>query len=98
MSQQDEFHFDTPSPRPSDGLAAWRAARREAAHALALRLGLPLNHQVEVWLRGEIRLRGSLRLREEVLFPEHEATAALPLVVDGVSFSANEIESCVRLD
>ena len=96
MSQQGELEFDG-QPR-GDGLAAWRAAREEAARALALRLGLPLNHQVEVWLRGGIRLRGTLRLREELLFPESEKPAALSLVVEGVVFNAAEIESCVRLD
>ena len=96
MSQQGELQFD--NPPNGDGLANWRTARQEAARALALRLGLPLNHPVEVWLRGEIRLRGTLRLREELLFPESETPAALPLVVEDVVFTAAEIESCVRLD
>ena len=34
--------------------------------------GLPLGHQVEVWLLGGIRLRGRLRLEEEVLFIDEE--------------------------
>ena len=96
MSEQGELPFE--SVTEAGGLAAWRAARKQAGHALALRLGLPLNHPVEVWLRGGIRLRGTLRLREEVLFPERESADALALVVDQVVFTPAEIESCVRLD
>ena len=96
MCEQGELKFES-SPQ-TNGLVAWRAAREAAAHALALWLGLPLNHRVEVWLRGDIRLRGMLRLREELLLPEDERADALPLVVEGVTFTAAEIESCVRLD
>ena len=65
---------------------------------LARQMGLPLEHPVEVWLRGGIRLRGKLRLREEMLFVQSEKESGLSLVVDGVPFTWAEIESCVRLD
>jgi hypothetical protein len=96
MSEQAELRFD--GGPEAGGLAAWRAARQQAARSLALRLGLPLNHQVEVWLRGGVRLRGLLRLEEEVLFPDQECANALALVVEQVVFTPAEIESCVRLD
>jgi hypothetical protein len=96
MEAQGELRLDGGGPAP--GLEAWRKARRDASHALAQRLGLPLNHPVEVWLRGGIRLRGILRLREAPLFHEDLDSAALFLTVDHVPFKAEEIESCVRLD
>ena len=69
-----------------------------AAAELARRIGLPLGHQVEVWLYGGVRLRGKLRLREELLFIEEEQVRHLELVVDHVTFAYREMESCVRLD
>lgn len=96
MSSQNDLSFGGPAGR--DGLEAWRKERHDAMQGLAERLALPLNRRVEVWLRGDIRLRGNLRLREEVLFPDDEEVNALPLTVDGVVFTAAEIESCIRLD
>jgi hypothetical protein len=69
-----------------------------AAQELARRIGLPLGHQVEVWLCGGIRLRGKLRLREDILCIEEERMRHLELVVDHVHFTYREMESCVRLD
>jgi hypothetical protein len=65
---------------------------------LARQMGLPLEHPVEVWVRGGVRLRGLLRLREKILFIQEEKETGLALVVDGVPFKWEEIESCVRLD
>ena len=89
MSEQRELRFDD-GPE-ADGFAPWQAARARAAHALAIRLGLPLNHPCAVWLRGDIRLR------EEVFFPEAERADAFQ-AVEALVFNAGEIESCVRLD
>ena len=69
-----------------------------AAEELARRIGLPLGHQVEVWLYEGIRLRGKMRLQEEVLFIEEERLRHLGLVVDHVPFAYREMESCVRMD
>ncbi|SPE62703.1 hypothetical protein SBV1_890002 [Verrucomicrobia bacterium] len=69
-----------------------------AAAELAQRMGLPLGHEVEVWLCGGIRLRGKLRLQEEMLFIEEERVRHLELTVDNVAFAYREMESCVRLD
>jgi hypothetical protein len=96
MDGQREFSFGA---RQSErGYSRWLAARRVAAQELARRIGLPLGHQVEVWLSGGIRLRGKLRLREEVMFMEEEHVRHLQLVVDHVEFAYREMESCVRLD
>lgn len=81
-----------------DGLAAWREARRVTAKRIGRELGVPLDRDVEVWLRGGVRLRGRLTLREEMLFVESPRDLNLELVVDGVAFRWTEIESCVRLD
>jgi len=93
---QGEFSFQA-GPR-EDGYARWLAARSLKAAALARQMNLPLGHQVEVWLRGEIRLRGVLRLREEQLFVEEDAVRHLELMVDHVPFTYREMESCIRLD
>ena len=94
--QQIEMDFVAQSPR--DGLERWRNQRREMVRKVGLELGLPLNHTVEVWLRGGIRLRGQLTLREEMLYVETPRDLNLELVVDGVTFRWTEIESCVRTD
>jgi hypothetical protein len=95
MELQDDL---PPGDGRAHGLETWREERREASHALAQRLGLPLDHPVELWLRGGIRLRGILRLREAPLFHEDLDSAALFLTVDHTPFKAEEIESCMRLD
>ena len=69
-----------------------------AAAELARRIGLPLDHEVEVWLRGGVRLRGKLHLQEAMLFLEEERLRHLGLVVDRVALTYREMESCVRLD
>ena len=90
--------MDFVAQSPRDGLERWRNQRREMVRKVGLELGLPLNHTVEVWLRGGIRLRGQLTLREEMLYVETPQDLNLELVVDGVTFRWTEIESCVRTD
>jgi hypothetical protein len=43
-------------------------------------------------------LRGVLRLANDVLFIEEQRVLNLPLVLEGITFTYSEIESCVRLD
>jgi hypothetical protein len=96
MNSQSEFIFG--SGGSDRGYTQWLAGRRVAVTELARRLGLPLGHQVEVWLLGGVRLRGQLRLQEEVLFIEEERVRHMELKVDHVSFAYREMESCVRMD
>ena len=96
MDGQREFSFG--ARQSGKGYDRWLAVRRVAAQELARQIGLPLGHQVEVWLVGGIRLRGKLRLREELLFIEEDRVRHLELVVDHVEFAYREMESCVRLD
>jgi hypothetical protein len=93
---QSELPFD--APWPAGGYERWQEERRAAKQALAQRLGLPLGHEVEVWLRGEVRLRGRLHLAEERLFLPAENDAHLRLAIGHTTFEAGEIESCVRTD
>ena len=93
---QPELPFNSSSE--TSGYEQWQAQRRRTMTRLARRLGLPLGHKVELWLRGNIRLRGTLRLREELLFIDPDLADQLQLTVDGVSFSTAEMESCVRTD
>ena len=96
MISQGEFDFDRSTS--ADGNTKWLTARRVTLPELARRLNLPLGHEVEVWLYGGVRLQGQLRLQEEVLFIEEERVRHLPLLVDEVSFTYRDMESCVRLD
>jgi hypothetical protein len=96
MNSQSEFVFDRGATE--QGYTRWLGARQVAADQLARRLNLPLGHQVEVWLLGGIRLRGKLRLPEELLFIEEERVRHLQLMVDHVTFTYREMESCVRTD
>ena len=93
---QGHFNFDTVGN--DQGYVQWQTDRKVAVMELARRVNLPLGHQVEVWLTGGIRLRGRLRLAEEILSIEEERVRHLELVVDHVSFTYREMESCVRLD
>jgi small nuclear ribonucleoprotein (snRNP)-like protein len=90
---QPSFEYDRPGP---DGFSHWRKQREKQLLELSKNLGLPLNHQVEVWLRGGIRLRGILKLKENLLFlPER---SSVELMLGEVCFSPAEIESCIRVD
>ena len=96
MELQGELGF---AEKGSDeGYTQWVAVRQLAVEAAAQKLNLPLGHPTEVWLRGGIRLRGTLRLANEVLFIEEKRVLDLALVLDGVTFTYAEIESCLRLD
>lgn len=93
---QPELSFDTTTTK--SGYDRWQAERRVAKLSLAKRLGVPLGHQVEVWLIGEVRLRGRLELAEEKLFVPEGNDPHLRLTIGHASFEAGEIESCVRAD
>jgi hypothetical protein len=45
-----------------------------------------------------VRLRGVLRLKEELLFTEDDQLNKLEFVVDGVPFTMDHLDSCVRTD
>ncbi len=93
---QSEFSFDTNSR--SDGLACWHRERDEVARELAIKLGLPIDHQAEVRLVDGVLVRGNLRIGEVLLSLEKFSRGKLALAVDGFVFTYSEIESCVRLD
>jgi hypothetical protein len=96
MPGQSQFNFETAATE--QGYQKWVDNRRVAVQDIARRVGLPLEHEVEVWLCGGVRLRGKLRLQEQILFIEEERLRHLELVVDHVAFTYREMESCVRLD
>jgi len=96
MELQGELGFSENGP--DEGYTQWVALRKIAVEEAAQKPNLPLGHPTEVWLRGGIRLRGTLRLANEVLFIEEERFRELSIVLDGVTFTYSEIESCLRLD
>ena len=97
-SPQSEFDFGGGDAQNERGFHLWRQDRRRAMEGLAHKMGLPLYHLVEIWLQGGVRLRGTLRMQEEKLFVDDARDFNLVFVVDGTSFTAGEIESCVKLD
>jgi len=96
MQLQGELDFQDGGT--GEGYAKWIALRRLTVEAAALKLNLPIGHLAEVWLRGGVRLRGRLRLAGELLFIEEERLRHLALVLDGVTFTYAEIESCLRVE
>ncbi len=97
MTDQPEFQFDAPGATV-DGVSLWQRQRAETARRLALRLGLPLGREVEVWLQNGMRLRGRLELRREWLVEEAVDAHTVELIVGAVNFRHADMESCVRLD
>jgi hypothetical protein len=96
--EQLQGQLDFAGKGSDEGYAKWVAVRQLALEEAAQKLNLPVGHPTEIWLRGGIRLRGKLSLANEVLFVEEERLRGLRLVLDGVTFSFAEIESCLRLD
>jgi hypothetical protein len=94
---QATFDFDQ-APSGEDGVTEWHRQRERAVHRLARKLGLPLDHEVEVWLLNGMRLRGRLKLKETMLFLETVDPHSLELLIDRVDFRHADMESCVRLD
>ena len=92
----EQLNLDFSSGAPEQGYARWQAERRAARQQLARKMGLPLGQNVEVRLLSGIVLRGRLALRDEMLFVPEKRDFNLEFVVDGVPFTAAEIESCVR--
>ena len=96
MATQAQFNFE--SNLPKDGLTSWHSQREQASRALALKLGLPIGHPVEVRLKDGVVLRGTLRAGEVLFDLENFSRGKVALQVERVVFSCSEIESCVRLD
>jgi hypothetical protein len=96
LNLQSELNFG--EERSEEGYTRWMLGRQVATEILARKMGLPLGHEVEVWLVGGMWLRGKLRLQEEAMFIEEERVRHLGLKVDKVAFAYREMESCVRLD
>lgn len=96
MNLQSELNFG--GEGSTEGYTWWLAGRQVATEILARKMGLPLGHEVDIWLIGGMRLRGKLRLQEEALFIEEERVRHLGLRVEKVDFTYREMESCVRLD
>ena len=64
-----------------------------ACARLARRLGLPLYHEVQVWLKNGTTLRGKLRLNLE-----DRESSSLGLAIGRDTFRHSDIESCIRKD
>ena len=60
VNLQSELNFNEDGG--NEGYTRWLVGRQVATEILARKMGLPLGHEVEVWLIGGMRLRGRLRL------------------------------------
>ena len=98
---QTEFSFDVSQPaaptRGADALTGWREQIRRQRLELAIKLGLPLDNQAEVWLKNGDCLKGMLRLDEEVLLHVAPMHSDIRFIIDRAPFQYTEIERCVRL-
>ena|SRR5437660_494289 len=95
---QPEFDFpSSPAAAQRHGLGEWREKSTEAMRQLAIKLGLPLSHRVEVCLKDGVILRGNLRVGEVLLALDKIDRNKMALQVDGVIFFYGEMEFCVRL-
>jgi hypothetical protein len=96
QSGQLEINFDLAFGE--HGFQSWLNQRRVALRKLADEFGLPLEREVEVWLKGEVRLKGVLQLAEAPLFIDARRDLELELRIDRCTFTPRDIEACVRLD
>ncbi len=95
------FNFDSAASSDEEklgGLAAWRAARREAMETLAKKQGLPLGHRVRVDFACGPPLEGILLLNEETLFLTERRNPKLHLRIGTADFHADEIAACVQME
>ena len=98
MSHEPQLSLDFGSIRGEEGFQGWLNERRRALTETAKKLGLPLGHEVEIWLKGDVRLRGRLELAEPPLFVPPDRNPVMELRIDRCTFTPPEIEACVRLD
>lgn len=86
----DQVEFGFGGGGQGDGYRVWMQRREEEMREKARRLGLPLGHMVEIWLKDGTLLKGRLLLREQ--------GSNWELLVGQVGFAVGEIEACVRMD
>jgi len=98
MPDPGQIEINFGSTQPEHGFQAWLNQRRAALTELANKLGLPLGHPVEIWLKDDLRLIGLLELAQAPLFVPEDRNPRLELRIDRCTFTPAEIESCVRLD
>lgn len=98
MEEHPQLEINFSTPQPESGFQAWVNQRREVLTELAKKMGLPLGHPVEIWLKGDVRLSGTLELGQPMLFVPEDRNPKLELRIDRCTFTPADIESCVRLD
>ena len=89
-SRERQVEFGFGGGGQADGYRVWMEQREAEMREKARRLGLPIGHMVEIWLKDGTLLKGRLLLREQ--------GSNWELVVGRVGFSVGEIEACVRAD
>lgn len=100
MAETDQgwFAFGDAGGSDASGLDRWHQERQRALGELALQLGLPLGHCVDLQLRDGTRLHGRLLLADDNLWIEPERDVHRLLRIDRCTFTAAEVEVCVRVD
>jgi len=98
MTPEPQLPLDFGSTHGEGGFQGWLDERRRALTELATKLGLPLGHEVEIWLKGDIRLRGRLELAQPPLFVPPDRNPVMELRIERCTFIPSEIEACVRID
>lgn len=91
------YGLESDTVRIASGLEAWRTERARELERVCAKLGLPLNHRVEVRLENGLELRGVLRLvREELWGPKRRERIGLR--IDSATFLFADVAAAVRLD
>jgi hypothetical protein len=98
MSQEPQLSLEFRGEQSEIGFQGWLNERRRALTELAQKLGLPLGHEVEIWLKGDVRLTGRLELAEPPLIVPPDRNPKMELRIDRCTFTPADIEACVRLD
>lgn len=95
MSVQLELSF---AEGRQDGYSHWYNERLASLAALGSRMGLPLGHRAEIILKDGTRLLGKLLLSDDSLWIDTPPADRVQLRVERCTFTATEIESCIRMD
>ena len=93
---QLDLDFGQASTGNSNGHATWTSQRQESIRQLAIKLGLPIDHEVNVLLVDGVHLTGTLQLATEQLWVEQTRDLDLELRIGRCTFRVREIESCAR--
>ena len=97
-SEQQELDFNAPRSDLWDGINHLEIEMLKERRELAVKMGLPLDRQVEVTLSDGRTLKGLMKVHERDLFIPQKRSADILIEIGTIVFRACDISSCLRLD